>query len=133
MFVLIDSSPIKITFDPVATEERLPSVAFDITASWAMPFQIAQIEVKECWLEYEELSQFEISLKQLLHGKIENATVKNMSLKPIIYLEKNNGKFDFSFIAADLAQIGKVLIKTKIYEQELIEIIQNIQSWEKWW
>ena|SRR6185295_8839556 len=133
MFTLIQSSPLEITLDPIAAEERLPSAAFDITADWIMSYQQARIVIKECWLEYSELNRFEKDLKILLDGQIENAELKNMSLEPIMSFRRNGKKFDFEFNASDTAKMGTVSIKTDLYKQELIEIIQNIKDWAKWW
>lgn len=133
MFTLIQSSPLEVTFDPVSTEERLPSVAFDITANWGMPYQQAQIIIKECWLEYSELNRFENELKQLINRQLDNVKLSNMSLEPVIQFSRSSDKVTFEFVSTDTANMGTVSIKTNLYEQELAEIIQNIKNWGKWW
>ncbi|HEX8286727.1 MAG TPA: hypothetical protein VF556_01950 [Pyrinomonadaceae bacterium] len=133
MFTLIQSSPLEITLDPVSTEERLSSVAFDITAKWTMPYQNAQIVVKECWFEYSELNNFEVELKQLINRQIDDLKFNNMSLEPIMVFRRNNEKFSFEFLAIDSSNIGIASIKTNLFEQELIEITQNVRNWSKWW
>ena len=133
MFTFIKSSPLEIKFDPVLTEERLPSVAFDIIANWVMPYQQAQVTVKECWFEYSELNCFEEDLKKFMNQQIETVKLSNMSLEPIMLFGRNSGKVTFEFLAGDSAQIGTVLIKTNLYEQELADIILNIKNWDKWW
>jgi hypothetical protein len=133
MFTLIQSSPLEVTFDPVFTEERLPSVAFDITANWVMPYQQAQIIIKECWVEHSELNRFESQLKQLINKQLDNVKLSNMSLEPIIQFSRNSDKVIFEFVSIDTGKMGTVSIKTNLYEQELTEIIQNIKNWGKWW
>jgi hypothetical protein len=133
MFPLIDSAPLEIVFDPVSTEERLPSVAFNITAKWSMPFQQAEIIIKECWFEYSELNRFEDDLKQLVNRQIHSVKLSNMSLIPIMRFRRIGDKVSFEFIANDSADMGTVSIQTNLYELEINEIAENIKNWAKWW
>ena len=133
MFPFIHSSPLEITFDPVSTEERLPSVAFDITAKWMMPHQEAEIIIKECWFEYTALNRFEEDLKQFTSRQIYVLELSNMNLKPIIQIRRDSDEVIFEFMVSDLFDMGTVSIKTNLYEQELVEITQNIKNWAKWW
>lgn len=98
-----------------------------------MPFQEARISLKDCWFQYPLLNQFEDDLKRLLKREKDDAKLEDMSSNPIIELKRNNEKLTFKLIATDTMDMGTVSIKTNLYEQELIEIIENIKNWSKWW
>lgn len=133
MFTLIETTPLEIYLDPVSTQERLPSVAFDITINWVMPYQNAQINIKECWLEYSELKRFENELKQFINLQTNSVNLNNMSSVPIIMLKKDSEKIIFEIMVTDSASMGVISIKIYLYEQELVEMAQNIKNWAKWW
>lgn len=130
---MIRSSPLEITLDPTAIEDRLPSAAFDVTAEWKMPYQQARIIIKECWLEYKELNRFEADFSNLIDGRIEKVKLSDMSSDQIMLFKKNDDQYDFEFIAKDTANMGTILIKSRLYGQELIEIARNMKDWAKWW
>jgi len=84
MFTFINSLNLEITFDTVAVEEQLPSVAFQVTAKWEMPNQQAQIVIKESWFEYSELNQFEENLLQLVKRQIDFVKLPDISSKSVL-------------------------------------------------
>jgi hypothetical protein len=51
MIELLNSNELKLTLDPVETEEKVLSIAFDINAEMNLPYQNVQIEIKSCWIE----------------------------------------------------------------------------------
>jgi hypothetical protein len=133
MFTLVKSPPLLITFDPVLTEERLPSVAFDITAKWEMPYQNATIVIRECWFALTELKRFEGELTRLSGGQTTELKLNNMSEGSVLQFEKHGDQVKFELAASDSAGLGTVSIKTSVYGQEILDIIENIKNWDKWW
>lgn len=134
MFTLINSNTLLIELDPVQIiEKQYPSVAFDITATWLMPYQQAKVKIKECWIENFELTQFEQILQSFIKTETNIVKLCNMSSEPILQFNRTDEKIIFEFIAQDTAKMGTVIIKTTLYYQEVVEILENIKKWAKWW
>jgi hypothetical protein len=133
MFTLIHSLNLEITFDTVAVEEQFPSVAFDITVNWKMPNQQAQILIKECWFVYSELNQFEENLNHLFKRQKNFVELSNMSLQPILQFNRNGDEVIFSFKTINNFESGTIMLTTEIDYQELLEILERIKTWAKWW
>ena len=93
-----------------------------------MPHQQAKIIIKECWFEYSELNRFEEDLKPFINRQIDVLELSNMSLKPIIHFRKDSDKVIFEFVVSDSFDMGTVSNKANPYEQELVEITQNIKN-----
>jgi hypothetical protein len=117
MFTLIQSLNLEITFDTVAIEEHPPSVAFDVTANWKMPYQQAQIVIKECWFEYSELNQFEENLRQFVKKQNNFVKLSNMNLQSTLQFNRNNNEVIFQFEISDNFNLGTIIIRTEIDDQ----------------
>jgi hypothetical protein len=134
MFTFINSDSLNIEFDPIQIVERhYPSVAFNITAIWTMPYQQAKIEIKEYWIANSELNQFEQDFQDFIKNRNDFVKLCNMGLEPILKFSRTDEKIIFELIAQDTAKIGTLMIKTELYSQELLAILENIKSWAKWW
>ncbi len=134
MFTFIHSINLEIDLDPVKTEDHYhPSVAFDITAIWEMPFQKAKIEINECWFENSELNQFQENLQILFEKRTDSVNLCDMSLKPIFQFNRLNEEIIFELNVQDSFLMGTITLRTEIADQELLEILERMKSWAKWW
>lgn len=134
MFALISSLNLDVDFDPVSTDGIYLSVAFDVTANWKMPYQQAQITAKECWFGHFELNQFEENLRHLSKRQNDLVKLSDIGTKPIMHFSRTDlGEILFQFKVGDTFDMGTITIETTLEDQELLEIIDNIKNWAKWW
>jgi hypothetical protein len=70
---LSTSQELQLRLDPVASEDRFPSVAFDIEAKLTMPFPQTTISIKQCWFSHTDLNRFEEGLGTLCHQASKGA------------------------------------------------------------
>ena len=133
MFVLIHSPNLEVNFEPVLVEERLPSVAFNISANWNILFLQAQITIKECWFEYSRLIEFEKNLKRLMKRQINCVKLLDINLQPILQFIRNGEELVFELDTGHSLDLGSVIIKTKFDDHELAESVERLNKWDKWW
>ena len=99
-----------------------------------MPYQQAQITAKECWFGHIELNEFEENLKHLSKRQGDYIKLLNMNSKPIIQFSRTDlGEILFQFKVGDTFDMGTITIETTLGDQELLEIIENMKNWAKWW
>ena len=124
---------LRLRFDPVESESRLPSVAFDIEAMFSMPFQQSSIIIKECWFSHNNLNLFEERLRGILANTSEYAVLENLSCSPIITISSVNEQVKIRIQAVDSASICKSVIDVSAYKADISEMFQKIQDYPKWW
>jgi hypothetical protein len=133
MFHLINDSELQVTFDVSGADDHLPSIAFDITILWNMPFQKARIEMKECWFECVIFDEFESALQKLKDQKNGIATLKNMSNNPIITFTKSGQSLTKELFCQDTTDMGQITLKVNGYESELTYTLDKLKYFAKWW
>lgn len=131
--VLIDSPELRLTLDPVRTEDTVPSVAFDVTAQLMMPFQTATLLIKECWFSHDELNAFEGALLIMLGEHDGTAQLANLSEKTILQFTKEGDELRTVFTMADTIGMAETTLKLNGYASEAHQIHSNLSSYEKWW
>lgn len=134
MFTLINSFNLRIELDPVETEDKYrPAVAFNITTLYTTTFQTTKIEIKRCWIEYFELSQFQENLQSFIEKRIDVAELLDMGLEPVLQFGRENDFIHFKLKNEANFPMGKVTLKIEIENDELIEILERMKNWAKWW
>ena len=134
MFTLINSVTLKVDFDPVETEDKYrPSVAFDIIVIWSTTFQKTEIEFKKYWVEYFELNQFQENLQKFIDEQIDFVKLSDMSFDPIIQFSRIDQTIFFEVSGKANFPSGSVKLKTEIENDELIESLERVKNWAKWW
>jgi hypothetical protein len=133
MIELVKNTELYVTLDPVQTEGRLPSVAFDIKACFTMPSQQTTIHIKETWFEYSALNVFETGLRDLIERESGTVELRDMSEDPIISIGRNGNDAVFTLIASDTVKMGKVTLEVNGYALEIKEMFDRLQGYPKWW
>lgn len=130
---LSTSQELQLRLDPVASEDRFPSVAFDIEAKLTMPFQQTTISIKECWFSHTDLNRFEEGLGTLCHQENGSAVLLNMDGIPIVAVDRNNETITTRVQATDTAGIGKVVLEVTGYPSEIAAMLEKVREYPKWW
>jgi hypothetical protein len=134
MFAFINSDGLKVDLDPVQTEDvHHASVAFDITVIWSTTLQKTRIEIREFWLEHTELNKFQEELQNFVAGRIAVAKLCDMSLEPVMQFYRIRGASFFEINAQRNCPSGSTNLRTQIYENELVMIVERMKTWAKWW
>ncbi len=133
MFHLIRDNEVEVTFDMVGVEDHLPSVAFDIGITSSMPFQKAQIKIKECWFSCSAIDEFEKALKSLIKTEEGKVVLLNLSEYPIISFSKSGSVMITELFISDTFGLVKLSLKVDGYSSELPLILERLQGFEKWW
>ncbi|NVJ51546.1 MAG: hypothetical protein HWE11_14240 [Gammaproteobacteria bacterium] len=116
-----------------AVEDRLPSVAFNISINWKMPFQKVSIEVKECWIQCSEFDAFQMELKSLIKNDGGEITLHDLSKNPVLSFIKSEKSLTTRLFAQDTSDMGKTVLEVNGYPNELEEVRFNLEAFEKWW
>jgi hypothetical protein len=130
---LLASPEFNVSLDPVGVEERIASVAFDVVADLSMPFQQTHLVIKECWFGHEALNAFEAQLNALQHQDEGEATLLNMSERPIIRVIRTGATLASIVRSTDTMGLGASTIEVSGYATEIPEILARYRSFEKWW
>jgi len=130
---LSTSQELQLRLDPVESEDRFPSVAFDIEAKFTMPFQQTTISIKECWFSYANLNRFEEELGNLCRQETGSAVLLDMSGVPIVTLDRYDEKVTTRVQAIDAAGIGKVVLEVAGYPSEILAMLEKVREYPKWW
>lgn len=130
---LITTQELQLSLDPVASEERFPSVAFNIEARFSMPFQHTAITIKECWFSHTDLNKFEEELRLLCGQEKGRATLRNMDGMSIVSLKRHEEKVATRIHATDTVSMGKVVLTVAGYPGELRSMLEKIREYPKWW
>ncbi|HEX5337870.1 MAG TPA: hypothetical protein VFW53_05490 [Gallionella sp.] len=130
---LSTSKELQLHLDPVASEDRFPSIAFDIEAKLTMPFQQTTISIKECWFSHADLNRFEDELGTLCHQEYGSAILRNMDEAQIVAVDRNNDRITIRVQAADTAGIGKVVLEVTGYPSEIATMLEKVRGYPKWW
>lgn len=123
----------QLRLDPVASEDRFPSVAFDIEAKLTMPFQQTTISIKECWFSHADLNRFEEELGTLCHQENGSAILRNMDEVPIVAVDRNNDGITIRVQATDTVGVGKVVLEVAGYLSEIATMLEKVREYPKWW
>ncbi|MGZ0079704.1 hypothetical protein [Methylomonas sp. YC3] len=130
---LSTSQELQLRLDPVASEDRFPSVAFDVEAKFTMPFQQTTISIKECWFSHADLNRFEEELGNLCRQETGTAVLLNMSGDPIVAVERCNQEITTRVQATDTVGIGKVVLEVTGYPSEVPVMLEKVREYPKWW
>jgi hypothetical protein len=133
MIELLNSNELKLTLDPVSTQERVLSIAFDIKAEMNFPYQNVQIEIKSCWIEHSALNDFEGQVRDFTKGERSIAILQNMSNQPIFRIIREKTNIQFLIEASDSVGMGKGTIAVNGYEAEVKELLERLRDYPKWW
>jgi len=130
---LVNEPEFYLTLDPVDSDDNYPSVAFNIGASFSMPFQQSTIALKECWISHDALNKFEKELTALRDCVTGSATLQDMNDVPVVTVERNANKITTRVQASDIADMGKVILEVYGYSSEISSMLQRIKDYPKWW
>jgi hypothetical protein len=130
---LISSAEFEVTLDTVQVDDRIPSVAFDVTANLHLPFQTANVTIKQCWFTHAALNEFEQQLSALRSQESGAATLLNMSDCPILKVMRQGDEIKMSIQASDTVGMSLTTIEMNSYASEIAEIYEHLHSCAKWW
>jgi hypothetical protein len=133
MIELLNSNELKLTLDPVETEEKVLSIAFDIRAEMNFPYQNVQIEIKSCWIEHWTLNDFEGQVRDFIKGERSVALLQNMSNQPVFQIIRGQENVQFVIEASDSMDMGTGKISVNSYEAEVNELFERLRNYPKWW
>jgi len=134
MFTLINSANLNVELDPVETiESQRPSVAFNIVITWTTTFQRTKIEIKEHWLEYFELNQFQEHLQHFIEKQNDLVKLGDMPFEPVLQLNRVDENIYFEVKCEAQFPMGAITLKTEIEDDEVVEILERMRTWAKWW
>ncbi len=133
MFYLIINNELEVYLELSGVSDHLPSVAFDIDVSWRMPFQKVNIQILECWFECSSIDTFLLDLKTLISLESGEATLLDLSHRPVICLVKSGNELITKISAQDTAELGQTQLTVYGYSAELSELTAKLSAFEKWW
>jgi hypothetical protein len=134
MSLVFSTSPeLRVSLDPVRTEDRVPSVAFDLLIEVAMPFQTARITSKERWFTHEALNKFENELLTLRSAEHGSAVLQDMSERPVLRVMRQGNEVTTTVRTEDTTQMVVTAVESRGYASELEALHEQLRSYEKWW
>lgn len=131
--VLTTSPELKVSLDPVRTEERIPSIAFDLLVEVTMPFQAARITSKERWFTHEALNRFEDQLLALCSTEDGSAALLDMSEKSVLRVIRQGAEITMTVHTEDTTRMVTTVVESRGYASELGTLHEQLRSYEKWW
>lgn len=133
MFHLIRNSELEVSLDVSGVDDHLPSVAFNVSITWKMPFQKASIEILECWFECSAIDAFYSDIKSLVNLNSGTVILSDLSHNPVFIFTKSENEVITQIFSQDTAEIGQISLKVKGYTSELTDIAEKLGAFEKWW
>jgi hypothetical protein len=133
LLVLLDNSQVRLQFDPVDVSDNPPSVAFDVTLHWNMPFQQVTLLDRERWFEDEYLRRFESEIVAFSNRQADAACLVNMSNAPMLQIERNGSTAIIQVHAADSATLGTFTFTIKADANAIGQICASLRGYAKWW
>ena len=130
---LVKEPEFHLGLDPVDSDDNYPSVAFNIGASFSMPFQHSTITIKECWISHDALNKFEEELTVLRDCLTGRATLQDMNDVSVVIVERNADKITTRVQASDTVNMGKVVLEVYGYSSEINSMLRRIRDYPKWW
>ena len=134
MKLVLGTSPaLRISLNPVRTEDQIPSVAFDLLVEVAMPFQGARITSNERWFSYEALNAFEAQLSNLRDMELGSATLQDMSERPVVDIAREGNEITMAVRIADTTQSVTTVVEVRGCAPEVATLYEQLASFPKWW
>jgi hypothetical protein len=131
--VLSLSKELKVSLDPVRSEERIPSVSFDLLVEVEMPFQEARIKAKERWFTYDALNRFENELSDLRSAESGMATLLDMSDRAVLEIVREGNEVKTTVRIMDTMKMVITIVESHGYALELSKLHEQLSAYEKWW
>lgn len=134
MFILVNTANLVIEFDPVQTEDKYhPSVAFDIGVIWLATSLKTKIEFKNFWIEHYELNQFQKNLQTFIEERTDLVKLCDMSLEPVMQFSRTDKNTFLEINGKAYFPPGAITLKTEIENDEVVEALERMKDWAKWW
>ena len=134
MCIVLTTSPeLKISLDLVRTEDRVPSVAFNLLVEVNMPFQQSRVSANECWFKHEALNRFEDQLADLRSTEGGTATLSDMSDRPVLRVIRVGNEIKTTVRTTDTMQMETTVVEVHGYASEIAVLWEQLRSYEKWW
>lgn len=135
---LIRSDEFRFHLDPVACEDRHPSVAFDIEANLETWFDrhSTRITLRERWFWYDDLNRFEDQLRRIDGESCAGtAVLATMSAETIVSVDREGDRFRLRI--QGIENFGRpetvVLVEFTRPAHEIGSMLRGFSEFPKWW
>lgn len=114
------------------SEERLPSVGCEVKLKLEMPRGVFSYSAKDIWFECTVLDEFLGQLKKLKAGEVSKAELYDMDREIVLSFTKDEVELSVHRVHSEIGS-GYLEFKREIDRDMVIQHIEHLQGFAKWW